>query len=74
MSTEPALWKMPDSTLQTEEGKNSPQGPGKIKQARIIFKKGKKGKKHNKMAGIDTYLLLITLNVIGLNSALKGTG
>lgn len=43
MSTEPALWKMPDGTLQTEEEKktNSPRGPGKIKQARIIFKKGR---------------------------------
>lgn len=74
MSTEPALWKMPDGTLQTEEEKktNSPRGPGKIKQARIIFKKGRG--EHNKMAGINTYLLIITLNVIGLNSALKGSG
>lgn len=65
MSTEPALWKMPDGTLQTEEGKKtkkttSPRCPGKIKQARIIFKKGRKGEKHNKMAGINTYLLIIT--------------
>lgn len=44
MSTEPALWKMPDGTFRLKrkkKKKNSPRSPGKIKQARIIFKKGR---------------------------------